>query len=160
MTYEEFENKLYNRSSDEENLHLTESFGVYLDRPIAQWYMLVENEEYDPDGFSQEIEDSEEYSPFYYDDFINFNGCMTLSDNSDEWKTNHSKKCPVKAYSFINTTCDGEGVETHKFLFGTRTKECLLKAFKQIEEKGLNVVGCTYGDIRDEEFFKKINKKK
>ena len=30
---------------------------------------------------------------------------------------------------------------------------CLLKAFKQIEEKGLNVVGCTYGDIRDEKFF-------
>lgn len=147
MTYEEFEDKL-------------QSAAVYLDTPIAQWYMLVENEEYDPEGFNQKIEDSEEYSPFYYDDFINFKGCMTLSDNSDEWQTNHRKICPIKAYSFVNTTCDGERVVNHKFLYNNNTKKCLLKAFKQIEEKGLNVVGCTYGDIRDEEFFAKVNKKK
>ena len=139
MTYEEFENKLY-------------SAEVYLDVPIAQWYMLVENEEYDPDGFNQEIEDNEKYSPFY-NTFINLKECTAISDNSDEWKTNHSKKCAVKAYSFVNTICDEKGDESHKFLFGNKTKECLLKAFKQIEEKGLNVVGCTYGDIRDEKFF-------
>ena len=56
MTYEEFENKLY-------------SAEVYLDVPIAQWYMLVENEEYDPDGFNQEIEDNEKYSPFHATDW-------------------------------------------------------------------------------------------
>ena len=146
MTYEEFEDKLQQTE-------------VYLDVPFAQWYMLVENEEYDPDGFSQEIEDNEKYSPFY-NAFINLKECTAISDNSDEWKANHSKKCAVKAYSFVNTTCDGEGVVNHKFLYHNNTKECLLKAFKQIEEKGLNVVGCTYGDIRDEEFSEKIHKEK
>lgn len=157
MTYEEFENKLYNK--DKNSFHLTESFDVYLDRPIAQWYMLIENEEYDPEGFNQEIEDKEEYKPFY-DIFLDYKECVVISDNSDEWKTNHSKKCPARVHSFINTTCDGKGVESHKFLFGKYTKDCLLKAFKLIEEKGLNVVGCTYGDIRDEDFFEKFNKKK
>lgn len=119
--------------------------------------MLVENEEYNPDEFSQEIEDSEEYHSFY-DIFLDYKECAVISDNSDEWQTNHNKNCPVKAYSFINTTCDGEWTESHKFLFGNKTKECLLKAFKQIEEKGLNVVGCTYGDIRDEKFFGVVKK--
>lgn len=121
--------------------------------------MLVENEEYNPNEFSQEIEDSEEYSPFYLQ-FLDYKECAAISDNSEKWKANHNKNCPVKAYSFINTTCDGEGVVNHKFLFENMTKECLLKAFKQIEAKGLNVVGCTYGDIRDEDFFEKCNKKK
>ncbi len=159
MTYEEFENKLYNRNSNNYSFHLREPLEVYLDRPIAQWYMLIENKEYDPEGFNQEIEDKEEYKPFY-DIFLDYKECYVISDNSDEWKTNHSKICPVRVHSFINTTCDGKGVESHKFLFGNKTKDCLLKAFKLIEEKGLNVVGCTYGDIRDEDFFEKINKKK
>ncbi len=73
----------------------------------VKWFsFLVPNNEYDPYNFSQEIEDSEEnletWSKIWEEinkpefDFVWNNTLGKLPKNSQRWKNNHSKICPIK----------------------------------------------------------------
>lgn len=78
--------------------------------PIKAFSFLVENRKYDPDNFSQEIEDTEEaidvwkeiyeeiHKPYF--DFVWNNTISQLPLNSKTWRNNHSKKCSVKLCGF------------------------------------------------------------
>lgn len=57
--------------------------------PIKYIFFIADNEDYNPELFSQEIEDSE--LPVSYMDILKYN-----KRNSKEWELNHSKICKAK----------------------------------------------------------------
>ena len=78
--------------------------------PIKTFSFIIPNPEYNPDEFSQEIENSEEFidelkmvseeikKPYF--DFGWNNTLFQLPRNSEKWRENHSKICPVKIAAF------------------------------------------------------------
>lgn len=74
--------------------------------PLKAFSFIVKNPNYDPDTFSQEIEDSEVkinvldeikkeiHRPVF--DFIWHNTLSDIPHNSEEWEKNHSKICKAK----------------------------------------------------------------
>jgi hypothetical protein len=74
--------------------------------PMKAFSFIVKNREYDPDSFSQEVEDSEEridvWKEVYKEiqkpefDFVWNNTIGSLPRNSKEWNDNHTKVCTVK----------------------------------------------------------------
>lgn len=66
--------------------------------PISSLNYVLENKDYDPEHFSQEIEDSEEYDDVYkrLTDWVKEGHDILLFDNShhnsEEWLANHAKK--------------------------------------------------------------------
>lgn len=83
-----------------------EKYNDVLILPMKWFSFLVPNDKYDPDNFSQEIEDSEEnleaWSKIWEEinkpdfDFVWNNTLGRLPRNSERWKNNHGKICPVK----------------------------------------------------------------
>lgn len=84
--------------------------------PLRIFSFIVPNPEYDPENFSQEIEDSEEEvdtlelmkremdRPDF--DFVWHNTFCQISKNSDKWHRNHTKKCMIKiAYNEFWEQC-------------------------------------------------------
>lgn len=79
--------------------------------PMKLFAFTVPNDEYDPDNFSQEIEDSEEkidilkniweeiHKPEF--DFVWNNTLSRLPENSQRWQNNHSKICPIKQLGLV-----------------------------------------------------------
>lgn len=71
---------------------------------------LVLNDEYDPDNFSEEIENSEEHIDFWKllnkeihkpeFDFVWNNTLSRLPKNSERWQNNHTKNCYIKMLPF------------------------------------------------------------
>ena len=71
--------------------------------PVKFFGFIVKNPEYDPDNFSQEIEDSEIEVDIFNEinkkinepdfDFIWNNTLDNIQLNSEQWKKNHIKKC-------------------------------------------------------------------
>ena len=61
-----------------------------LNVPMLHSFYITDNEKYDPENFSQEIEDTETKEP------VTVNGHINANRNSDAWSDNHSKICPVK----------------------------------------------------------------
>lgn len=90
LTEQEIADKLANMRVDT---------GEYL--PIKMFSFIISNPEYNPDDFSEEIENSEEFieikeilkSDF---DFVWNNIIGNMPKNSDEWLKNHTKKCKYK----------------------------------------------------------------
>ena len=71
--------------------------------PIHMFSFIVMNPEYDPDGFSQEIDDSENEVDMLAElqrHMMLFNECpcwpSDMNKNSERWYRNRSKKCQVK----------------------------------------------------------------
>lgn len=90
--------------------------------PFHIFSFIIVNPDYDPNSFSQEIEDSEEeintldlildemHKPDF--DFVFHNTISSLPSNSEKWLENHSKICKVKFIpnKFVRqcvTHCDG-----------------------------------------------------
>lgn len=76
--------------------------------PMRVFSAIIDNEAYDPEGFSQEIEDSEkdmrdeclEFRRKYFDMFWGWCDAERAKEydslvNSKRWTDNHSKKCPL-----------------------------------------------------------------
>ncbi len=70
-------------------------------KPVHIFSFLVLNPDYDPESFSQEIEDSErevtltELAEFLKRDDWWYTPC-DFKCNSEKWRKNHSKICPIK----------------------------------------------------------------
>lgn len=70
--------------------------------PISNLNYLLENKDYDPEHFSQEIEDSEEYDNVYARlcDWLKEGKDILLFDNksynSEKWIENHTKNAKIK----------------------------------------------------------------
>ena len=74
--------------------------------PNKFFSFIVKNPNYDPDNFSQEIEDSEEEIDTMAEikkesskpgfDWVWNNTIGNIPKNSERWLDNHSKKCPAK----------------------------------------------------------------
>ena len=74
--------------------------------PIKFFSFIVKNPDYDPDNFSQEIEDSEEEIDVMSEitketsktdfDWAWNNTIGSIPRNSEKWLDNHRKKCPQK----------------------------------------------------------------
>ncbi len=74
--------------------------------PAKFFSFIVKNPDYDPDNFSQEIEDSEEEIDTMAEirkesskpgfDWVWNNTIGNIPKNSERWLDNHSKKCPIK----------------------------------------------------------------
>lgn len=93
-----------------------EKYNDVLVLPVKWFVFKVPNDEYDPDNFSQEIEDSEEnletWSRIWEEinkpefDFVWNNTLNRLSENSQRWKNNHNKICPIKIEILIVQSVD------------------------------------------------------
>lgn len=80
--------------------------GVNGELPVKFFGFIVKNPEYDPENFSQEIEDSEievdifsEIDKKIKESNFNFVWNNTLGNilhNTEQWKKNHTKKCQAK----------------------------------------------------------------
>lgn len=78
--------------------------------PLKWFSFIVINPNYNPEEFSQAIEESEVMIDFWKEfteeihkpefDFVWNNTLSKLPRNSEEWNKNHSKICPVKAAYF------------------------------------------------------------
>lgn len=76
--------------------------------PIKRMVFITVNTDYDPDNFSQEIEDSEETVDWLSEmkketsklefDWVWNNTLGNIKRNSDKWLDNHSKICPAKLH--------------------------------------------------------------
>lgn len=74
--------------------------------PLKFFSFIVKNPDYDPDNFSQEIEDSEEEIDIMAEirkesskpgfDWVWNNTIGNIPKNSERWLDNHSKKCQSK----------------------------------------------------------------
>jgi hypothetical protein len=83
-----------------------EEYNDVLVLPFKWLSFFVPNDEYDPDNFSQEIEDSEEKIDIFKNiceeihkpefDFVWNNTLGRLPENSQRWQNNHSKICSIK----------------------------------------------------------------
>ena len=99
LTNDEIVNRL-------KQMKVGEKYNDVLVLPMKWFSFLVPNDKYDPDNFSQEIEDSEEnletWSKIWEEinkpefDFVWNNTLGKLPRNSENWKNNHGKICPVK----------------------------------------------------------------
>lgn len=99
LTREEITEKLKSMKVGENNI-----------LPIKTFSFIVENRDYNPETFSQNIEDTEErideWKEIYEEiqkpgfDFIWNNTLRNLPRNSDAWLDNHTKICPVKMRGF------------------------------------------------------------
>ena len=79
--------------------------------PVKWLSFFVPNDEYDPDNFSQEIEDSEEKIDIFKNiceeihkpefDFVWNNTLGRLPENSQRWQNNHSKICSIKIETLL-----------------------------------------------------------
>lgn len=69
---------------------LEENKDDVLNVPMLYSFYITDNEKYDPENFSQEIEDTETMEP------IIVNGHINANKNSNSWSDNHSKICPFK----------------------------------------------------------------
>lgn len=101
--------------------------GVDETPPERYFSLLVPNPDYDPDGFSQEIEDSEVYrgrravvlfaakgvDAFFMDsDYRNY--IFSQSQNSAAWQRNHTKSCGLKMlWNAVLWPCVNEGGRRH-----------------------------------------------
>lgn len=74
--------------------------------PISSLNYVLENKDYDPEHFSQEIEDSEEYDDVYkrLTDWVKEGHDILLFDkshhNSEEWLANHTKNATITFVAF------------------------------------------------------------
>lgn len=88
-----------------------EKYNGHIIDPMKLFVFQVPNNEYDPDNFSQEIEDSEEkidilkniceeiHKPEF--DFVWNNTLDKLPRNSENWENNHSKICQIKQLGLV-----------------------------------------------------------
>ena len=97
--------------------------------PLQYIFCLVPNNDYDPENFSQEIEDSEE--PTSFSD--HFWGRKT---NSEKWLKNHTKKCSTKVVPTHLLPCINRSDGTRDY-----NHKPVLDAIAEIKEE--------YGEIID-----------
>lgn len=87
--------------------------GEGMELPIKVMSFITPNAEYDPDSFSQEIEDSEDEVSLIKEvltesrkpgfDWIWNNTIGDIKKNSPEWYANHNKKCELNLH--MNAIC-------------------------------------------------------
>lgn len=100
----------YHKLTKEEIIEKLKSMEVGKDNllPIKYISFAVINKDYDPDSFSQEIEDSEEPIDLWGEvmketskpefDWVWNNTISSIKTNSKEWLANHTKICKLKQY--------------------------------------------------------------
>lgn len=121
MTAEEIENRLKSLVVGEDDV-----------LPLRIFSFIVPNPEYDPENFSQEIEDSEDEidtlelmkkemtRPDF--NFVWHNTLCQIPKNSDTWIKNHTKNCPTKlVYNEFMEQCTN--YEDTRNYFSERTME-------------------------------------
>lgn len=113
--------------------------------PIKRLFMVVPNPDYDPDNFSQEIEDSEKGIDWIEEmtkrtsdpnfDFVWNNTLGEIPKNSEKWQKNHNKILKVIYVPLLVACCNHSD--------GTRDyySENILKTIKEYSDK--------YGGIYD-----------
>ena len=140
MTYEDFEKKVMR------------VLPVESQTPITQFWFITFNKDYDPESFSQEIEDSEEKR-----DFLKWitEGHNTVwekfENNSEKWLKNHSKICKVKFHSTITLAKDygGKVGSNVIYYYDEIAAGKILREARKICEDGYEIFGCTFGNIKE-----------
>ena len=137
MTYEELENELNKKCLEK-------------DEPIAMYFFIAENSDYDSDSFDETLEksekdDIEEYSKWFKTHNIFFEEYP--NKHSEAWKMNHTKICKhIFINPFIiphdNMYIDGKFIH----YIGDKSKKRILKEFKKCTDDGYNIQFCTVLD--------------
>lgn len=143
--------------------------GSFKFAPRKLWGAIIDNEEYDPEGFSQEIEDSEKDMYIECNEFwVKHCHCVWGWDskeneekydkmqNSPKWKKNHTKQYPRKAIMLRDEIGITQSYE-YKITFGYHSENDeykkreirwrdyratypkLLEWYNSLKEKGINV---------------------
>ena len=128
LTHEEIREKLRNMVVD---------FKKYL--PCRYIGLVVKNPQYNPDDFSQEIEDSEEYISWdeQFDSFVKGEG----RKNSEKWWENHIKNCQGKFLPFAVLAASGTYKLDDGSLIRNYNNEPTMNKILELEKE--------YGEIYD-----------
>jgi len=111
-------------------------------RPYMMPYSRITNESYNPDEYSEEIEQTEQ-------DMLKDELCYIIRHcgmqnpdifNSDTWKNNHAKKCKVRLEipQLMMAACYNRITEDRNF-GGPSNIDIISKWFNELESSGLHV---------------------
>ena len=105
--------------------------------PIKTMSFITLNPDYDPDNFSQEIEDSEERIDLWDEvkkeiskpefDWVWNNTLSNIRKNSKKWYDNHSKMCELKQHPMVMYMCCVEHSDGTRNYYSEKNLQRILK---------------------------------